>query len=128
MRATLPFLLIAAGIFPGIACGDIATANERARSGVFDETGEVRCAQEAGQLLGTCVAVVARASDSSAVIVRFPNGFSRILVFTSREFLRANATMSGVGTDTHWSLLGGIYHVRVDDQRFELSEALIFGD
>ena len=44
------------------------------------------------------------------------------------EFLRGNATMSGVGTDVEWRLSGGLYNVRVDDQRFELPEALVVGD
>jgi len=36
--------------------------------------------------------------------------------------------MSGVGTDTEWHLSDGIYFIRVDDQRFELPEALVFGN
>jgi hypothetical protein len=36
--------------------------------------------------------------------------------------------MSGVGTDTDWSLSSGIYRIRVDDQRFELAEALVWMD
>jgi hypothetical protein len=35
--------------------------------------------------------------------------------------------MSGVGTDTDWSLAAGMYSIRVDDQRFELPEALVVG-
>jgi len=36
--------------------------------------------------------------------------------------------MSGVGTDTEWRLEDGVYFIRVDDQRFEMSKALVFGD
>ena len=67
-------------------------------------------------------------SNSAAAVVTFPNGFSRMLMFADGEFLRGNATMSGVGTDTEWYLSDGIYFVRVDDQRFELPEALVFGE
>jgi hypothetical protein len=35
--------------------------------------------------------------------------------------------MSGVGTDTDWSMAAGVFIIRVDDQRFELPEALVFG-
>ncbi len=49
-------------------------------------------------------------------------------MFSDGDFLRGNATMSGVGTDTDWQLSRGLYHVRVDDQRFEIPEALVTGD
>ena len=120
--------LIAAAMLPGVAAGDSMLATERARSGTFDATGDIRCAQEAGQSLGTCSAAVARADGSAAVVVTFANGFSRTLVFVDGRFVRGNATMSGVGTDTEWRLSRGMYHVRVDDQRFEIPEALVFKD
>ena len=128
MRAAPPLVAIFIMALPGTAGADVSTAAERAKSGEFDATGEVRCAQEVGQSLGTCGAMVARAGGSASVVVTFPNGFSRTLTFSDREFLRGNATMSGVGTDTDWRLSDGMYHVRVDDQRFELPETLVFGD
>ncbi|MBS0122963.1 hypothetical protein [Thetidibacter halocola] len=123
----LATLVILALVAPAIAASDAMTATQRAKARAFDATGEVGCAQEVGQSLGTCRAAVARADGSAAVVVTFANGFSRTLIFSDRAFLRGNATMSGVGTDTEWHLSDGIYHVRVDDQRFELSEALVFG-
>ncbi len=128
MHAARPLVLITTALLPGIATGDIMMAAERAKSGAFDATGEVRCAQEVGESLGMCSAALARADGSSAVIVTFANGFSRTLIFADGEFLRGNATMSGVGTDTDWRLSRGMYHVRVDDQRFEIPEALVFGN
>ncbi len=128
MRTALQFVLIFILALPGSAGAEVSAAAERAKSGEFDATGEVSCAQEVGQSLGTCSATIARADGSAAVIVTFPNGFARTLTFSDGEFLRGNATMSGVGTDTDWHLDGGIYHVRVDDQRFELPKALVFGD
>lgn len=128
MRPTLSFALITAMTLPSLAFGDIPRANARAKAGDFDASGEVRCAQEVGQSLGACAAEVARADGSAVVVVTFPNGFSRILMFGDARFLRGNATMSGVGTDADWTLSDGVYRVRVDDQRFELPEALVFGD
>jgi hypothetical protein len=128
MRNKLALVLIVAAMFPGIAAGDVATANQRAKSGAFDGSGNVRCAQEVGQSFGTCSANVARADDAASVIVTFPNGFARRLMFLNKEFLRGNATMSGVGTDMEWSLSDGIYAIRVDDQRFEISETLVNGE
>lgn len=128
MHTGLPLLLTITLWIPSIASGQIATALERAKSGTFDETGEVRCAQEVGQSLGICSASVARANRSVVAIVTFRNGFSRQLMFSDGNFLRGNATMSGVGTDMEWELSGGTYFVRVDDQRFELPEALVEGE
>lgn len=128
MRAALALGSIATALLPGIVVGDTMAATTRAKSGDFDRRGAVGCAQEVGQPLGTCTAAVARAENAAAVVVTFPNGFSRILTFADGDFLRANATMSGVGTDTDWSLSGGIYRIRVDDQRFELAEALVWMD
>jgi len=128
MRAFLT-ICFAAAAAPGVAAGDVMVAVGRARSGAFDATGEVRCAQEAGRALGTCVAKVARSEGSAAaIVVTFPNGFARTLTFENGTFLRGDATMSGVGTDTDWTLSDGTYRVRVDDQRFELPEALVSGD
>lgn len=127
MRAAHAIVLITAALFPGLALADLMLANARARSGDFDATGEARCSQEAGQSLDTCAVAVARAGGSAAVVVTFGNGFARTLTFEDRQFLRGNATMSGVGTDTDWGLSSGVFSIRVDDQRFELSEALVFG-
>ncbi|MEM7635371.1 MAG: hypothetical protein AAF299_12470, partial [Pseudomonadota bacterium] len=59
-------------------------------------------------------------------VVTFPNGFARNLYFVHGEFVRASATMSGVGTDMDWRLQNGRYFIRVDDQRYELPTTLIF--
>ena len=127
MRSAHAIALVTVALFPGLALADIMLANARARSGDFVARGEARCAQEVGQSLEICDVAVARAIGSSAVVVTFPNGFARTLSFADRQFLRGNATMSGVGTDTDWILTAGVYSIRVDDQRFELPEALVFG-
>ena len=85
----------------------------------------VRCAQERGQALGHCSArAVPGEGDAVRVIVTFPNGFARTLFFEAGAFVRANPTMSGVGTDWDWSREGGRHLIRVDDQRFEIPDAL----
>ena len=101
----------------------------RARAGDFDASGEIVCAQERGQALGLCRAEVARGTGGDATVVAtFANGFARHLYFLHGEFVAANATMSGVGTDTDWRLDGGQHHLRVDDQRFVLSGQFVFGN
>jgi hypothetical protein len=107
---------------------DATAAADRARSGDFDATGEVRCALKVGQVPETCNAAVARAGDAAIVVVTFPNGFARTLTFSDGKFVRGDATMSGVGTDNDWHRANGTYLVRVDDQRFELPVALVLGE
>ncbi len=59
--------------------------------------------------------------------VQFANGFRRDLTFAQGMFIRGNATMSGVGTDTDWILEDGTHIIRVDDQRYLLPDALLVG-
>lgn len=125
MRATIPLFVTATLMFSGIGEADVTEASKRARAGAFDASQDIRCAQEVGEPFGTCTAAVARAAGSAAVVVTFANGFARTLMFDHGAFLRANATMSGVGTDTDWSLTDRVYQIRVDDQRFEIPEALV---
>lgn len=93
---------------------------------VAQNPAKVPCAQEAGEALGLCTARVAHLDDGQTrVTVTFPNGFARILIFEGQTFLRGNATMSGVGTDTDWQVIDGIHQIRVDDQQFRIDEALL---
>ncbi|WP_300031549.1 hypothetical protein [uncultured Roseobacter sp.] len=105
------------------------TSRTRARKKDFDAADTLPCAQEQGQSFGTCQAAVARSGGGDAtVVVTFANGFARQLWFTHGAFMRASATMSGVGTDMDWELREGIYMIRVDDQRFEISQAFVLGN
>lgn len=101
----------------------------RARNGDFDAHGRAPCAQVRGQELGECAVSVARGTGGDAtVVVTFGNGFARTLSFVHGAFVSANATMSGVGTDTDWRIEDATHVIRVDDQTYELPDALVFGD
>jgi hypothetical protein len=126
MRMLLFLTSLATGFLPGVVAADPTAALKLARSGDFDTIFEARCAQDVGQPPAVCRAAVARAGDAAAVVVTFPNGFARTLTLADGKFLRGNPTMSGVGTDTEWRLMDGTYHIRVDDQRFELPARLVF--
>ncbi len=111
----------------GIVATGVDDSKRRARARDFDSKGEIPCAQEQGQAMGTCLAAAARSGGGDAtVVVTFPNGFARNLYFTHGEFVRASATMSGVGTDMDWRLENKRYFIRVDDQRYELPNTLVF--
>jgi hypothetical protein len=99
----------------------------RARNSRFDVGGKILCAQERGQELSECTVGVAQAGGGDAtVVVSFPNGFKRSLYFVNGYFVSANTTMSGNGSDTDWQKLGDLHIIRVDDQRYELHDDLIF--
>ena len=104
------------------------TSKRRARKRDFDADGAAPCAQEQGQAMGTCPVAVARGGGGDATVVAtFPNGFKRSLYFKNGVFVRASSTMSGVGTDIDWQVQNGTYHLRVDDQRFELPRSFVLG-
>lgn len=112
----------------GVVPMGIDTSKRRARKRDFDAGTQISCAQERGQSMGKCSASVARSSGGDAtVVVTFPNGFARQLFFVHGEFVRASATMSGVGTDIDWQLINDVHLIRVDDQRFELSDTFVLG-
>jgi len=98
----------------------------RARKGDFDASTRIPCAQERGQPMGECSVEVARSGGGDAtVIARFSNGFKRTLYFVHGEFISANATMSGSGTDTDWRKDNGLHIIRVDDQHYELRDEFV---
>lgn len=103
------------------------TSATRAAKRAFDAETQVACAQEAGQTLGQCAAGVARADGGDATVaVTFPNGFRRMLYFLQGEFVSASTTMSGNGRDIDWLRFDGMFVIRVDDQRYEFPESLVY--
>lgn len=113
----------------GIVAMGMDDSRERAGRREFDAEAEIPCAQEQGQALGTCDAAVSRGVGGDAtIVVTFQNGFARKLYFVHGEFVKASATMSGVGTDMDWRLEKEAHLIRVDDQRFELADRFVFGD
>ncbi|KMW58007.1 hypothetical protein AIOL_002976 [Candidatus Rhodobacter oscarellae] len=112
----------------GVLPTGVDTSKRRAKSRDFDARSSFPCAQEQGQQMGECAGAVARGGGGDATVVAtFPNGFSRLLYFTHGAFMRGNATMSGVGIDTDWSLQDGAYQIRVDDQRFAIPVEFVLG-
>lgn len=89
----------------------------------------IACAQERGDPFGQCSYRVSRdEKGKTTVMVVFANGFKRRLFFQDGQFVKANVTMSGVGTDADWSIEDGTHVIRVDGQRYELPDSLIAGN
>jgi len=93
-----------------------------------DAAPRIACSQERGQAPGECTVQVVPGEDGiTTVVARFANGFSRSLRFERGAFVRADATMSGSGTNTDWRLEDGMHRIRVDDQRYEVPAGLVPG-
>ena len=100
----------------------------RARQGDFDVSGHIACAQIRDQPMSECAFGVARGTGGDAtVVVTFSNGFKRTLFFTHGEFDSADPSMSGGGFDTDWRTEDGLHIIRVEDQRYALPDAAVFG-
>lgn len=100
----------------------------RAGRGDFDASGSLACAQNRAEPMGRCTFGVARSSGGDAtIVVTFSNGFRRLLFFAHGRFISGNATMSGNGFDTDWRREGERHIIRVDDQRYTLRHAEVFG-
>lgn len=111
----------------GKALLGINNSSKLARQNAFDAQGTVLCSQERGQEMGECKVGVAHAGGGdAAAVVSFPNGFKRTLYFVNGEFISANTTMSGNGSDTDWQMDSDLHIIRVDDQRYELNNNLIY--
>lgn len=120
---------VAAAVVPAALAAAEASA-DRARAGDFDATGPVACAMNPGQAMASCTAHVARGDGDgeATAVVAFGNGFRRTLFFEGGAFVAGDATMSGTGRDTDWQARDGMHLIRVDDQRFEIPDTLLFGE
>ena len=89
----------------------------------------IACSQDTDTPLDQCSYQIKRDENGkTTVTVVFANSFKRKLYFEDGKFLKANVTMSGVGTDTDWSLEGGTHLIRVERQRYEVPSTLIERD
>ena len=89
----------------------------------------IACAQERDDPMGDCGYDIKRdETGKTTVTVIFGNGFKRKLFFQDETFVKASMTMSGVGTDTDWSVQDGMHLIRGDGQRYEVPDILISGD
>lgn len=103
------------------------SSSQLARKSKFSLRGKILCSQERGEGMGECsVGVALAGGGDAAVVASFPNGFKRTLYFVNGEFISANTTMSGNGSDTDWRKDGDLHIIRVDDQRYKISDNLIF--
>jgi len=127
---TPTLLVICAAVLGG---ADVTVAGQQDKSPASsDDSGapkSIACAQERSEPLGQCTYSIKRNDKGKTTLtVAFANGFKRGLFFKDGKFLKASVTMSGVGTDTDWSLKDGTHMIRVEHQRYEVPDTLIADD
>ncbi|MEW9922295.1 META domain-containing protein [Marimonas sp. MJW-29] len=100
----------------------------RAAQRVFDAVGPVPCAVGEGTPMGTCGMGVARDQGGTAtVVVAKPDGVSRILFFTDGAFIGSDTSQAGGGFESSAVRERDLTLIRVDNERYEIVDAVIFG-
>ena len=110
--------------------GSLEPADNVVRAGksVYDAAGLVPCAVGLGAPMAQCTFGVARDKGGSAtVVVTKPDGVERILFFAEGAFLSPDTSEAGGGFDHSVSREGDLTLIRVEHERYEIPDAVIFG-
>lgn len=112
----------------GASPGDSASPAEHAGQGDFDATGQIPCAQLAGQPMGQCDFGVARgANGEAAVVVTRPDGTTRALFFVDGAFNSADTSQADGYPEYGVSRQSDLNLIHVGDERYEIPDALVQG-
>ena len=124
-------VIAAAGAFAACSSGSggsYGSASERAGMGDYDASGQIPCAQYAGQPTRQCDFRVTRESGGNAtVVVTKPDGVERALFFENGRFLSADTSQADGYPEYSASRSGDMSIVRVGEERYEVPDAVIFG-
>lgn len=133
MIRTLSALAVMAAAGTLAACssgsgGSYGSASERAGMGDYDASGQIPCAQYAGQPMRQCDFRVTREGGGNAtIIVTRPDGAERALFFENGRFLSADTSQADGYPEYSASRSGDMSIVRVGEERYEVPDAVIFG-
>ncbi len=111
--------------------GSVATGEDgsalRAGQGDFDATGQLPCAQAAGQPMGQCDFGVARAGGGNAtVVITRPDGAPRAIYFSNGVAIGADTSEADPG-DFSVERESDLNMIRVGDERYEIPDAVALG-
>lgn len=120
--------LIPAAASDGTVGYGVDDSAERAGQGEFDATGKVPCALNVAQPMNQCDFGVARAGSGYAtIVIKRPNLHDRIIFFTMGQYIFVSSSeASPVGEVSH-EIKGDLHYIKVDDERYEIPDAVIFG-
>ncbi len=103
-------------------------SSARAGQGKFDATGQVPCAQRAGQPMTQCKFGVARDGGGSAtVVVTRPDGRTRAIFFENGKAVGADLSQADGNMSFHASKTADGYVIQAGDERYEIFEAVVYG-
>lgn len=109
---------------------DTADAEDAASGpeGDFDATGQIPCAQAAGQPMGPCKFGVSRDGGGTAtVVVTKPDGRTRAIFFVDGTANSADASQAEGDLEFTASREGDLTIVRVGEERYEIPDAAVYG-
>jgi hypothetical protein len=111
--------------------GSVATGPDisplRAGRGHFDSTGQIPCAQSAGQPMTQCDFGVARAGGGYAtVVITKPDGITRAIHFMMGIPIGADTSEAAPG-EFSASRESDLNYVRIGKERYEIPDAVVFG-
>ena len=112
--------------------GSVATGPDdsalRAGQGKFDATGNVPCAQDAGQPMGQCEFGVARAGGGYAtVVIKKPDGHTRAIFFRMGKPIGADTSQAEGYPEFSAAKESDLNLIRVGNERYEIPDAVVLG-
>lgn len=122
---------LADGSLSGWASADMlepAGSDLRAGQGIFDAVGLIACAKGIGAPMTQCAFGVARDGDGNAtVVVDRTDGLTRALFFTGEALLGADTSEADGGHEVSVTREGDLFLIRVNNERYEIPDAVIQG-
>lgn len=109
--------------------GDEAGSSDAKVPGTdFNATGNIPCARNAGQPMGTCeFGVVREGNGNGSITVFWPDGGSRVIFFEMNTPSSYDQSQADGGAEMTVNENAGLYMVTIGDERFELFEAIMAG-
>lgn len=112
--------------------GSVATGPDdsalRAGEGRFDATGEIPCAEFAGQPMNRCTFGVARAGGGYAtVVITRPSAHTRTIFFRMGRAIGADGSEAEGYPAFRASRERDLNFIRVGDERYEIPDAVVLG-
>ncbi len=107
---------------------EASTSALRAGQGVFDVVARAPCAVGVGAPMTHCAMWAARdGSGSATVVIIKPDGIERVLFFDGGQFVGADTSQAGGGFESSVTREADLNMIRVDEERYEIPDAVIFG-
>jgi hypothetical protein len=112
--------------------GSVATGPDdsalRAGQGNLDATGNIPCAQYAGQPMGQCEFGVARAGGGYAtVVIKKPDGRTRAIFFRMAKAVGADTSEADDPGKFGTMREADLNFIRIHNERYEIPDAIVLG-